>query len=321
MAFKGTLKEFKVPDILQLISLQSKTGILTFNSQDGFVSIIFVDGAIVGVETFPKKLESRVGHVLVKQELISEELLQRALSIQKRTGQKVGEILMGMGLVNENLISEALKTQAVQILMTLFTWKKGQYSFKVEKISQDMRTLAPLAVDNLIMEGVQMLDEWPLIKRIIPNAEVVFEPISIQNKKIEISRELDDDEPADENTIVISEVELNLLKHIDGANSVRDLVEKGEFTEYKIFKSLFNLCNKGLIKKKTRASHDEINQALELSLVLETNTSRIKLSQLILSLVFLLALLLSFLTPLKPFNQVKFFDKDALLEFLPVEKP
>ena len=101
MAFKGTLKEFKVPDILQLISMQKKTGILTFNSSDGFITIIFEDGYIVGVDAFPKKMEMRVGHVLVKQEIISEEMLHRALAIQKRTGQKVGEILSAMGLIDE----------------------------------------------------------------------------------------------------------------------------------------------------------------------------------------------------------------------------
>jgi len=66
MAFKGTLKEFKVPDILQLISLQGKTGILTFTSVDRFVTLIFEDGLIVGVDAFPKKLEMRVGSVSKK---------------------------------------------------------------------------------------------------------------------------------------------------------------------------------------------------------------------------------------------------------------
>ncbi len=108
MAFKGTLKEFKVPDILQLISLQKKTGILTFTSTDAFVTLIFDQGLIVGVDSFPKKLEMRVGNVLVKQDFISEEMLQRALTIQKRTNQKVGEILVGMGLIGEDTISESL---------------------------------------------------------------------------------------------------------------------------------------------------------------------------------------------------------------------
>ena len=92
MAFKGTLRDFKVPDILQLISYQRKSGLLTFTNDNAFITLVFEKGFIVGVDSFPKKIELRSGSVLVKQDLISEEMLERALSIQKRTNQKIGEI-------------------------------------------------------------------------------------------------------------------------------------------------------------------------------------------------------------------------------------
>ena len=184
MAFKGTLKEFKVPDILQLISLQKKTGILTFTSSDRFVTLIFEDGLIVGVDAFPKKLEMRVGNVFVKQDFISEEMLQRALSIQKRTNQKIGEILLSMGLIDKVAVQKALKTQAVQIVLSLFKWKKGEYNFKImTRLDDSIKIIEPIPTDNIVMEGVQMLDEWPLIKKSIPNENMVFEPNMVVNDR------------------------------------------------------------------------------------------------------------------------------------------
>ena len=244
MAFKGTLKEFKVPDILQLFSLQRKTGILTFTSTDSFVTLIFEDGLIVGVDAFPKKLEMRVGNVLVKQDFISEEMLQRALSIQKRTNQKIGEILIWMGLTNEDTINEALETQAVEIILSLFKWKKGGYNFKVvEHLDKSTKIISPITTDNIIMEGVQMLDEWPHIKKLIPNESLVFEPVPIDSKKIEIVDEYEDEVP-DNDKIYLSKTAANVLKYINGKNSVKDLVELGIFTQYKIYKSLYSLINK-----------------------------------------------------------------------------
>ncbi|MBE0665898.1 MAG: DUF4388 domain-containing protein, partial [Candidatus Aminicenantes bacterium] len=224
MAFKGTLREFKVPDILQLISLQKKTGILTFNSQEGFITLIFEDGFIIGIDAFPKKLEMRVGNVFVKQEIISEEMLQRALSIQKRTNQKVGEILIGMGMIDEKIIPEVLRIQATQIVLSLFNWKKGEYNFKVlDYVDKELRLLSPIAVDNLIMEGVQMLDEWPLIKKVIPSEDIIFEPVFLGNKKISMISEYDDDlQSKDSNTLYLTETEVNLLKYINGKNTVQD---------------------------------------------------------------------------------------------------
>ena len=250
MAFKGTLKEFKVPDILQLISLQKKTGILTFTSPDGFITLIFDQGSIHGVDSFPKKLEMRVGNVLVKQDFISEEMLQRALAIQKRTNQKIGEILVGMGLIGEDTIKDSLKTQAGEVVLSLFKWKKGEYNFKImDKLDHSMKMIEPIQTDNIIMEGVQMLDEWPLIKKQIPDETMVFQPIPVQTKYIEIVDDYDD-EPItyDENKIYLNDTEADLLKYINGRNSVKDVVEMGVFTEYKVYKSLYNLVNKSIIK-------------------------------------------------------------------------
>jgi hypothetical protein len=302
MAFKGTLKEFKVPDILQLISMQKKTGILTFNSNEGFITIIFEDGFIVGVDAFPKKLEMRVGSVLVKQEIISEEMLQRALAIQKRTGQKVGEILSAMGLIDEKTIPEALKIQATQIVLSLFTWKKGEYNFKVMDFMEDeLKTLKPMSADNLIMEGVQMLDEWPLIKKVIPAEDYVFEPSSLGNKKIEVvSDNYDEMETSDENVLFLSETEVSLLKYVNGRNSVRDLVEMGLFTEYKIYKNLYNLVNKKLIHKKEKTENFESTETRVEEQFLRDTKRKVDFSFRALLFIMILLFVLTFFTPFSP---------------------
>ncbi|TFG80322.1 MAG: DUF4388 domain-containing protein [Chrysiogenales bacterium] len=314
MAFKGTLREFKVPDILQLISLQKKTGILTFNSQEGFITLIFEDGFIIGIDAFPKKLEMRVGNVFVKQEIISEEMLQRALSIQKRTNQKVGEILIGMGMIDEKIIPEVLRIQATQIVLSLFNWKKGEYNFKVlDYVDKELRLLSPIAVDNLIMEGVQMLDEWPLIKKVIPSEDIIFEPVFLGNKKISMISEYDDDlQSKDSNTLYLTETEVNLLKYINGKNTVQDIVELGLFTEYKIYKNLFNLANKGLMKKREKTEIQEIQEKKFSEDLEHENVRKLsRLNQLFLLLLTLL-LLLTFFTPLRPFHKKNLLLKTEL---------
>jgi hypothetical protein len=320
MAFKGTLKEFKVPDILQLISLQKKTGILTFTSSDGFITLIFENGMIAGVDAFPKKLETRVGHVLVKQDLISNEMLDRALVIQKRTNQKIGEILLSMGLIGQDTVAEALKNQAVEVILSLFKWKRGEYNFKImDSLDNSLRTIAPIPTDNLIMEGVQMLDEWPLIKELIPNDNLVFEPIQIEVRNIEIVHE-DEDEVDSEDKVSISETEASILKYINGKNSVRDLVELGVFTEYKVYKSLFSLIRKKIIKKKAKIKTDKLDE-LVFEELRSTSTEKIKhiLHIFILFLIMLFAF--TFFTPLRPIhNENMIINSDLLKDPVPLHQ-
>ncbi len=301
MAFKGTLKEFKVPDILQLFSIQQKTGILTFTSSDGFITLIFEDGRISGVDAFPKKMGMRVGRVLVKQDLISEEMLQRALAIQKRTNQKLGEVLSGMGVIGEEHIAEALKNQAIQIVLSLFKWKKGEYNFKVmDFIDDSLKGIDPMPTDNLIMEGVQMLDEWPMIKELIPSDSIVFEPLPLDSKKIELIGE-DKDEGSKSGIIYLLPSEANLLKYINGQNSVRDLVELGVFTEYKVYKSLYNLLKKSVIKRKRKANvEDKIDEKV-LEELRALSLARMRRLGQVLLILLLIIFALGFFKPLTPF--------------------
>jgi hypothetical protein len=316
MAFKGTLKDFKVPDILQLISLQKKTGILTFTSSEGFITLIFEKGLIVGVDSFPKKLEMRVGNVLVKQDYISDEMLQRALAIQKRTNQKIGEILLGMGLIGKDTIKESLKTQAVEIILSLFKWKKGEYNFKVmEYLEEGMQIIEPLPTDNLIMEGVQMLDEWPLIKQVVPDDAMIFEPIPVDSRSIEIIEEHEDfPEKGKGNKIFLSETEANLLKYVNGKNTVRDLVELGVFTQYKVYKSLYSLVGKSIIKAKEKIGAGEVGEGLiteESKLDAQRNVDILFKA---LVALFLILAVLTFFKPLRPFKSEDILIKKPLYE-------
>lgn len=301
MAFKGTLKEFKVPDILQLFSLQGKTGILTFTKDEGFITLIFEHGLIVGVDSFPKKLEMRVGSVLVKQDLISEDMLTRALAIQKRTKQKVGEILVGMGLVDDKTIAESLKTQAGEIVLSLFKWKKGDYDFKVlERLEDSMKIIEPMPTDNIIMEGVQMLDEWPLIKQLVPDEHIIFEPIPVETKNIELIDEYAEDEPSDRDKIYLNATEANLLKYINGKNTVRDLAELGIFTEYKVYKSLYSLVKKNIIRSKKLSGGEEVDEVVLIEESRIITKHRINMIYNILLIILLLVFVIGFFKPMNP---------------------
>ncbi|HEX7502610.1 MAG TPA: hypothetical protein VF451_04240, partial [Acidobacteriota bacterium] len=177
----------------------------------------------------------------------------------------------------------------------------------------ELRLLAPIAVDNLIMEGVQMLDEWPLIKKVIPSEDIIFEPVFLGNKKISLISEYDDDlQNKDSNTLYLSETEVNLLKYINGRNTVKDIVELGLFTEYKIYKNLFNLFNKGPIKKREKTEIQEIQEKKIFEDLEHENAHKLgRLSQFLLLLIALL-LLLTFYTPLRPFHEKNMLLKSRL---------
>ncbi|HEY5908837.1 MAG TPA: DUF4388 domain-containing protein, partial [Vicinamibacteria bacterium] len=72
MALEGTIKDFGLPDIFQLIGLQRKTGILTLTAEAESITVTFENGMVVMADSSSKRLEDRIGNVLVKQGKLSQ---------------------------------------------------------------------------------------------------------------------------------------------------------------------------------------------------------------------------------------------------------
>src|SRR5262249_56079560 len=98
MALAGTLKDFGIADILQLIAQQQKTGVLHLRSKDQEVKVGFVEGAIVSAESATRKKRDLFGHLLVRAELITEAQLEMALETQKRSLQRLGDCPISPGV-------------------------------------------------------------------------------------------------------------------------------------------------------------------------------------------------------------------------------
>ena len=99
---QGTLKDFGIADILQLIGQQQKTGTLHLQSKEQEVHVTFRDG-IVRAESSTRRKKELIGNMLVRAELISESQLESALEIQRRTLKRLGDVL-----VSERILRRAL---------------------------------------------------------------------------------------------------------------------------------------------------------------------------------------------------------------------
>ena len=53
----------------------------------------------------------RLGDILTKQHIITEDQLKKALELQKGTGKKIGEVFVDSGMITEEMIVRALQMQ------------------------------------------------------------------------------------------------------------------------------------------------------------------------------------------------------------------
>src|SRR3954447_636195 len=111
MALSGTLKDFGIADILQLIGHQTKTGRLMLKSGNEEVEVFFVDGNVVFASDKARNSKNLLGTLLLRAEMLSSDQLDEALGIQQRTLKRLGDILTEMGAVTQVQLAQMMRLQ------------------------------------------------------------------------------------------------------------------------------------------------------------------------------------------------------------------
>jgi hypothetical protein len=269
MALEGTLRDFSLADILQLISLQKKTGLLTLRGHQDTVTLGFADGRLVSAESAARRMDTRLGTVLVKTQRLSQELLQRALEIQGQTLQRLGFILLKNGFCTTEDLRAGIDIQIRKIVYTLFRWTDGDYVFSPhDAIDYDKETVAPIAVENLLMEGARMTDEWPIIEKIVRSLDLVYTKVPVAQSVLPAEGEDDVEEVGDSSLerrsrekksepIRVSKAEWAVYELIDGTLSVAEINERTFFSEFDGCKAVFDLVSRGLVAEVKKAPRPE----------------------------------------------------------------
>ena len=278
MALEGTLRDFSLADIFQLIGLQKKTGILTLRSQREEARILFMNGMVVGADTNSRKLEDHLGHVLVKTHRITQEELEEVLVIQSHTLQRLGQVLIQKGFIQPEDLRDALQVQTTQIIYRLFRWSDGEYHFQQERyVDYDQENFQPITAESILMEGVRMLDEWPMIEKLIPNFDVLLEKTP-KGKLVQTSSGKSfslDDRVGDSFDTLLEDVlsdgsgdtsfemedegldrqQEMILQLIDGPTVVQEVIDRSGMNEFETCRVLYDLINMGYVRRAV--THDE----------------------------------------------------------------
>lgn len=265
MALEGTLRDFSLADIFQLIGLQRKTGVLTLRGKDDTVTVTFLDGKVVGADSLNRRLENRLGTVLMRTGFLTQDQLNRALEIQKETLQRLGFILTHYGIISQESLKEAIQLQLMQVVYRLFRWKDGDYHFSQETtIEYDRDNVTPISAESILMEGARMIDEWPIIEKRIRSYDMVFRKKLTDQEIVVVGAdeadEIDFDGRAAKkkkgfaDQIRISQEEKAIYDMVDGTMTVGDIVEGSRFPEFDTNKALYELLTRDLIEEVKGAS-------------------------------------------------------------------
>jgi hypothetical protein len=285
-ALEGSISEFGITDIFQLIYYQRKTGLLSISGKYDRVKILFFEGNIVSATSSRRPEEKKIGNLLIKKGIITEEDLRKVLEEQKRTGKQLGTLLLSHGLVDKETLTEVITQQIIDQVVQIFSWNEGTYVFRPVKV--EIETEIVVDTQHVLMEGLRIVDEWSVIEGLIT-------PDTIFRKKTDESDEL------------LSDIEERVFQLIDGESDVSTLLDLSEESELEFLKALVSLMEKGLI--------EPIEEAVKIQTTKEVESRRVRIIGAMIGVVFAIVFSILVLNAFRGFSEIyKFYRASTTLE-------
>ncbi len=241
MALQGTLKDFSITEIIQLIGQQLKTGILKIRRGKDLVEIHFVDGMIVHVYSNYRGKKDLIGEILVKAQLITEEQLERVLRIQKETLKYIGEILVELQFLTKEDVLKVISTQIYETIYDLFWWEDGNFNFDLKLVESYKKIPFALSTEQVLLNILRMVDEWSEIEKKIFSPHIVFKKTEgVEGKTLDASQYYLKEK-------LNSEQEL-IYNLIDGNRTVQEIIDRSLLGKFNASEILVDLSEMGLIE-------------------------------------------------------------------------
>jgi len=245
VGLEGTLKVFSLTEIFQMLGLQRKTGILSVEGEDDSITISFLGGSVVAAESAARRLDNRLGNLLLRAGYVTQDQLDRVLAIQKETRQRMGFLLVREGLVEPAELREALRLQISRIVYSAFRWPDGRFHFTQEgTVEYDADHMAPVSTETVLMEAAQIVDEWPMLEKKAGPPATVYRRAPGVEKLVLVANQKN----TPEGTLSVSRSEAETWRWIDGRRSVGDIMERAFLSDFDVLKGTVDLLSRNLIE-------------------------------------------------------------------------
>jgi CheY-like chemotaxis protein len=168
MSLVGNLDDLGLGDILQIVSLSRKSGVLSLYGRGREGRITFQNGQVI--QATSSVFRENLGDLLMRKGLVDIETLRQALSLQRQSvrPQLIGAILAAHFGVSLPAMDVIVKEQVEKIIYSFFGWAEGTFSFDAgDQDALAATRFSPLQFmleqglnpQWLAMEGSRLFDE------------------------------------------------------------------------------------------------------------------------------------------------------------------
>ena len=232
MALEGNVRDFGLSEILQLIALQRKSGMLSITGEQTMV-IYFREGQVISTRDRRKMANDPLREYILKYGYLSKEELERIQQIQAESNLDLTDILASEKKFSEDELRIIFAEQIQETIQEILSWPKSQYKFIIgSQVLQGVKFFGSLKVEGLLMESMRRIDEFPELLRIFPSEDTTVKRLPM---------------PADARP-ALDELEESIYELLQGEMRIGEILAKAQMARFCTYEILKNLLEKELLQ-------------------------------------------------------------------------
>lgn len=235
ITLQGSLRSFKLPDILTFLNMSRKSGTLNLVSGNRESFVYFDQGSVVYASSNQEKF--RLSAILISRNRISNEQWRDIERMMLEHNEKFGTVAVEKKILTEDELRGFLKIQVSEIIYDCFIWDDGKFSFLEMMKLPDHAVTISIDLANLIMEGARRIDEWARCLDLLPDKNVRLKVVPTPEIREKITLTLD---------------EWKILFLINGARSLEEICDVAEEDKLHVYRIVYGLVANKLVETVQR---------------------------------------------------------------------
>jgi hypothetical protein len=171
IALHGNLRDFGMGEVFQLIGQQRKTGVLEVRGQKGEVTLRFDAGCVVSAAPVGATPDAALSDMIARCGVVPRD---RLAELGRDPASSIGRRLVDGGLLSVESLREIEDLLTRETIFELLRWTEGSFRFVAQSISHDRPAESLLGAEQVLMDGLRMVDEWHAFATQLPAETAVY---------------------------------------------------------------------------------------------------------------------------------------------------
>jgi len=175
VGLSGNLKDFGIADVFQLIGQQRKTGLLALRTRGAEASLVFDKGVVVTAVPAPDGDVDPLGEKLVRCGLIRREQAQELSAAARASAESPATLVVERKWLATEEVERIEDLLTRDTIFDVLRWTTGSFDFRARDVTHHRDPATLLGAEQILMDGLRMLDEWQSFADRVPSDGTVFQ--------------------------------------------------------------------------------------------------------------------------------------------------